>query len=49
MKKNIFCSDRNIKNLFQKAKNELSEFPKISEWFRAKDKIRNFSQAVDEK
>ena len=44
---NIFCSDRNIKNLFQKAKDELSEFNKISEWFRAKDKIHNFSQAVD--
>ena len=33
---NIFCSDRNIKNLFQKAKDELSEFNKISKWFRAK-------------
>ena len=44
---NIFCSDRNIKNLFQKAKDELSEFNKISEWFRAKDKIHNFSQAID--
>ena len=33
---NIFCSDGNIKNLFQKAKDELSEFNKISKWFRAK-------------
>ena len=41
---NIFCSDRNIKNLFEKAKDELQ---KISEWFRAKAKIHNFSQAVD--
>ena len=39
---NIFCSDRNIKYLFQKAKDKLQ---KISEWFRAKDKIHNFSQA----
>ena len=29
---NLFCSDRNIKNLFQKANVELN---KISEWFRA--------------
>ena len=49
MKKNIFYSDRNIKNLFQKAKDELSKFNKISEWFRAKNKMRNFSQAIDEK
>ena len=41
---NIFCSDRNIKNLFQKAKDELK---KISERFLAKDKIHNFSQAID--
>ena len=33
---NIFCTDGNIKNLFQKAKDELSEFNKISKWFRAK-------------
>ena len=38
---NIFCSDRNIKNLFQKAKDELSE------WFCAKEKLQNFSQAID--
>ena len=44
---NIFCSDRKIKNLFQKVKYELSEFNKISEWFRAKDIIHNFSQAID--
>ena len=30
---NIFCSDRNIKNLLQKVKYELSEINKISEWF----------------
>ena len=29
---NIFCSDRNIKNLFQNAYDELCEFNKISEW-----------------
>ena len=40
----IFCSERNIKNLFQKAKYKLQ---KISEWFRVKDKINNFSQAID--
>ena len=34
---NIFCSDRNIQNLFQN----------ISEWFRAKHKIHSFSQAID--
>ena len=44
---NIFYSDRNIKNLFQKTKDKLSEFNKISEWFRAKDKIHNVSQAID--
>ena len=44
---NIFCSDRSIKNLFQKTKDELSGFNKISEWFCAKDKIHNFSQAID--
>ena len=44
---NRFYSDRNIKNLLQKAKDQLSEFNKISEWFRAKDKIHNFSQAID--
>ena len=44
---NIFCSERNIKKLFKKAKDELSEFNKISEWFRAKDKIHNVSQAID--
>ena len=41
---NIFCSDRTIDNLFQKAKDELQ---KISEWFHAKGKIHNFSQAID--
>ena len=41
---NIFCSNRNIKNLFQNAKDELK---KISEWFRAEDKIQNSSQAID--
>ena len=41
---NIFCSDKNIKNLFQKANDELQ---KISEWFRTNDKIHNFSQAID--
>ena len=45
--RNIFCSERNIKNLFQKAKDELSEFNKIWEWCRAKYKIHNFSQAID--
>ena len=43
---NIFLSDRDIKDLFQKAKDELSEFNKISELFRAKDKIHNFPQLV---
>ena len=33
---NIFCTEGNIKNLFQKAKDELSEFNKIYKWFRAK-------------
>ena len=37
---NMFCSHRNIKNLFQKSKDELQ---KISEWFRARDKMHNFS------
>ena len=46
MTQTLFCSDRN-KCLFQKAKDELSEFNKISKWFRAKDKIHNLSQAID--
>ena len=44
---NIFCSDRNIKNLFQIAKDELSAFNKTSKRFYAKDKIHNFPQAID--
>ena len=44
---NIFCADRNIKNLLQKVKYEVSEFNKISEWFRAKDIIHNFWQVID--
>ena len=47
MTQTLFCSDRNNKCLFQKAKDELSEFNKISKWFRAKDKIHNLSQAID--
>ena len=41
---NIFCSERNIKNLFKKAKDKLQ---KISECFRVKDKVHNFSKAID--
>ena len=44
---NIFCSDRNIKDLIQKAKDELSAFIKISKRFCAKDKIKIFPQAID--
>ena len=44
---NIFCSDRKIKDLIQKAKNELSAFNKISKRICAKDKIQNFPQAID--
>ena len=44
---NIFSLDGNIKNLFQKVKDEVSKFNKISKWFHAKDKIHYFSQAID--